>query len=143
MKTFLTLFAALAIAACGGAEKGGSGGSGAKEEEHAHAHGAHGGEVADLAPPGAAEEGEVETKLDHAAGTVTLWAVGPGGNEMTFDEPPVLNFVSDQGPVSVRGTKDGDGWVFRHDALKGETENARFRLKAGGKTYTPELTHHH
>ena len=140
MRTLMGLFAALSFAACGGEEKGGAGGG---HEGHAHEHGKYGGEIVELAPPGAADEGHVEMVVDHDAGTVTIWASNPDDTEMAFDEPPVLNFTSETGPVSVPGRKEGAGWVFTHNDLKGDPANARFRLKKGAKVYTPELAHHH
>jgi len=130
-------FLVAALAACGSEESEGNG-----HEGHSHDEAKHGGEIVELGG-GDEDEGHVEMKIDHDSGTVTIWASMPDDSVMAFDEPPVLNFKAKDAPVTVTGTKKGDSWVFEHEGLKGDPQNARFRMKRGGKTYTPELTHSH
>jgi len=83
-------------------------------------------------------------KHDEEAGTMTVWAyAGEAMAEAKLDEPPVLNSVGESGPQQLTAEQDGGAWTFRDDALKGEPEGARLRLRAGGRTYTPALPHAH
>jgi hypothetical protein len=88
-------------------------------------------------------EGHLEVKLDHDAGTATIWASTNARADLGLDEAPVLNFASDGKPVQVTGEGEGHMWVFTHEALKGEPHNAKFKLKVGGRTFTPKWAHEH
>ena len=107
----------------------------------AHAHEAkHGGELTELG----AHEGFLETKLDHDAGTLSVWIYL--GEEMTDTRPaaaPVLNLMTKDGAKSLTAVEQSGVWVFSDTALKGEPEKARFRFTVGGTIYTPALAHEH
>ena len=126
------------VAGCGGngeAEKA-NGENGKKAHEEEGKHGGH------LEPLGD-DEAHVEMKVDHAAGTVQLWIYDGDVNKCAADEAPVLNAKYASGLVRLTATAGGEDcdWLIRDDALKAEPEQARFLLKIGGKTYTPELVH--
>ena len=64
------LIAGLFLGACGDKAADSDGGTEKQEEHDEHAHAAkHGGDLVALG----AHEGFIEVKLDHAAGTVTIW----------------------------------------------------------------------
>jgi len=135
MRYAILCAALVALAACG---------NDAHEEEHAeeaHAHAAqHGGEIVVVVEHGLF----LEVKHDEEAGAMTVWAyAGEAMADAKLDEPPVLNFVGESGPTQLTAEQAGGAWTFRDDALKGEPEGARLRLRAGGKTYTPALPHAH
>ncbi|MEM8884327.1 MAG: hypothetical protein AAGD14_09675 [Planctomycetota bacterium] len=137
MTRLMTALLAATLLACGDHGHGHDHGHGSHDHHHDPKHGGH---LTELG----AHEGFLETKLDHAAGTLTIWIYL--GEEMIDTQParePVLNLKTKDGPKSLTAKREGDHWVFRDDALKSDPEEARFRIVAGGKTYTPELVHHH
>ena len=134
MKTILAFLVALAVAGCGAdhdhSEDGGGG--------HDHSpH--HDGTLLDLGD----HEGHLEVVLDHGAGTMTIWLSNPDRKDLTPDEAPVFSFVADGKPKQLTGKGSGAKWVFTDEALKGEPEKAKFRVKANGTTYTTAFDHAH
>jgi len=130
------LVAGLFLGACGDKAADSDGGAEKHEEHDEHAHAAkHGGDLLELG----AHDGFLEVLLDHANGTVTIWPyLGDEMKDVKLSKDPVLNFKSSVGPVQVTGKLRPDlGWVFTHEALKGEPEGARFRIVMAGKTYNP------
>ena len=138
MKTLILFLAPLiALAACS-YEKSPDG-EGEAHEEHAHAA-KHDGTLIALGD----HEGFLEFKLDHDAGALSVWVYM--GEEMTpasLDAAPVLNMKTEAGPKQLTGKGSGGTWTFRDEVLKGEPEEARFRILVGGKTYSPEWEHDH
>ena len=135
----LTVSLAVALAACGKDDHDDhdhDDGNGCGHEEHEARHGGH------LIEFGS-HEGHVEVKIDHDAGTVTMWVYDDEMNDLALDGAPVMNFTGADGPVQVEGKGSGASWTFTHGALKGEPENARFKLVANGKPYTPKWEHAH
>lgn len=138
---FLTVLAvSLAVAACGDDH----------DHDHDHDHGGcgeghshdapHGGEVIGL---GDKHLAHVEVKLDHDAGTLTLYVYDADMKKTKADAAPLLRFQADGRPVEVKAEGSGHTWTFTHAGLKGEPEGARFEVRVGGKAYTPEWHHHH
>ena len=132
----LALFLLPFAIACGGddATPAGCG----TDDDHDHSA-KHGGELMTLGD----HEGHVEMKLDHDSSSVTIWLSTTKREDLEADEAPVLNFMSVGEPVSVTGKGAGAKWVFTHDALAGEPENGKLRIKIGGRTFTPKLVHSH
>jgi hypothetical protein len=91
--------------------------------------------------PGATAEAGPSAETAPAA--APLPANGP------HDEPPVINLVLDEETVKAIGERKMDladgapSWHFEHDALLGEPERARFRLRVGGRTFVPDFHHTH
>ena len=136
MKHLLCSLLVLAVA-CGkdndDRENGGCG-------ETGHDHSAqHGGNVQVLGD----HEGHVEMKVDHDATTITIWISDNDRKAMGLDEAPVLTYVSMGDPAEVKGAGGPSKWTFKHDDFVGDIENAKFRLKIGGKTFTPRMAHDH
>jgi len=139
---FLMVPLALALAGCGDKAPVDDGKQPEAETEDAHAHAAkHGGELLELG----AHDGFLEAKMDHAAGTVTVWAtLGEEMKDTKFAEAPVLNLKAGGKPKQLTATAQDDGsWIFSDAALKEEIEGARFRVVVGGQTYSPEWAHAH
>jgi len=119
-------------------------GAGTKEPEahDDHAHAAkHDGDLLELG----AHEGFLEVKMDHDAGTVTIWSyLGEEMKDTKLGDVPVLNFKAADKPMQLKGKLQSDGsWQFADASLKGEPEGARFRIVMAGKTYSPEWSHSH
>jgi len=119
-------------------------GDGAKEPEghDDHAHAAkHDGDLLELG----AHEGFLEVKMDHDAGTVTIWSyLGEEMKDTKLGDVPVLNFKAEGKPMQLKGKLQSNGsWQFVDASLKGEPEGARFRIVMAGKTYSPEWGHTH
>ena len=108
-------------------------------EEHSEHASQHGGEMTILGDHAA----HFEVKHDDGAGTVTVWVSDGDMKPTKPDEAPVLNFVTDAGPQSITATEKDGAWVFSHEALKDEPQKARFLLKIGGKSYSPDFAHKH
>lgn len=108
-----------------------------REDDHHH-EARHGGDMVELGD----HEGFMEVKIDHDAGTLTIWLSGEDG-ALAADKAPVLSFVADGKPVQVEGKGSGDKWVFTHAGLKGEPEKVKFSVTASGKTFRPKFDHHH
>jgi hypothetical protein len=132
----------LVLAACGGGEEPAP--TAAQDpltDRNAH-NGPNGGHVVALG-----SEGLMEVKVDHTAGTVTVWIFRDRQFEETIqpDEEPVFNFVhKTKGPLQMTGEEYDDGWIFWDDeVLKDEFKTARFRVKLKGKTFAPPFVHSH
>ncbi len=110
-------------------------------DPNAH-NGPNGGHVVALG-----SEGFLEVKVDHTAGTVTIWIFRDKGFEETIppDEEPVFNFVhKTKGPMQMVGEEYDDAWIFWDDeVLKDEFKSARFRVKLKGKNFAPPFAHSH
>lgn len=130
----LTIAIALALVACGGEEEGHEGHGEAGHEAH---EARRGGTLVEFGD----HEGHVEVKHDDAAGKVSIWVYDAEMNELALDGAPVLNFTGPDGPCQVEGKGEGAAWTFEHEDLKGEPGNARFKLVAGGRPYTPSWEH--
>jgi hypothetical protein len=144
MRHFAFLTALLfALAACGEEHdhSADDGHDHAAEEEGAHEEHAaqNGGELLELGE----HEGHAEVKLDHDNGVLALWLWNAEMKPWTADKPPVLNFTLDGKPHSLTAEGEGAEWMFTHEALKGEPENVRFRVSAGGTTYQAQWMHQH
>ena len=88
----------------------------------------------------------LEEHSEHASqhgGEMTILGDHAAHFEVKHDEAPVLNFVTDAGPQSITATEKDGAWVFSHEALKDEPQKARFLLKIGGKSYSPDFAHKH
>ena len=109
------------------------------QEEHAEHAAQHGGELTILGDHAA----HFEVMHDDGAGTVTAWIYDGDMKPAKPDEAPVFNFVTEDGPQSLTAVEKDGAWFFSHEALKGEPEKARFLLKLGGKSYSPEFAHKH
>ncbi|MHC4958155.1 MAG: hypothetical protein ACYTGN_07240 [Planctomycetota bacterium] len=135
MKTLFAFLLALAVAGCGGEHEHSGDGCG----EGAHDHSPHDGTLLDLGD----HEGHLEVVLDHGSGTATIWLSTPERKDLKAEEAPVFSFVADGKPKQVTGKGSGAKWVFTDEALKGEPEKAKFRVKANGTTYTTAFDHAH
>jgi hypothetical protein len=109
------------------------------ENEHADHAAQHGGEISILGDHAA----HLEVIHDDEAGTVTVWIFDGDMKPAEPDAAPVFNFVTEEGPQSLEATKKEGAWVFSGEALKGEPQKARFLLKVGGKSYSPDFAHKH
>ena len=114
------------------------GGDGCGEAAHDHSA-KHGGEVSLLGD----HEGHIEVKVDHDASTITIWISDNDRKDKDLDEAPILTYMSMGDPAQVKGTGGPSKWTFKHDDFVGKIENAKFRLKMGGKTFTPKMAHEH
>ena len=116
----LTLFLA---AACGADEAPKEGGSASAPEP------AHGGQMIPLTI-----EGWFELHIGHGTVTISVWPVRADGSELKLSAPPTLTWPGD--PVVVlSGTRKGAGWVFEHDALRGEPEGEKFGLRVADEDF--------
>jgi hypothetical protein len=132
-------FLLLPLAACGKHDE--HDGHEHEAEAHGHAHEPkHGGEILAVGD----HELFLEVVHDDRKGELKLWVyTGEGMEDAKLDGAPLLNIAGPVGPLRVVGEPEGEAWIFRGPALKEEPKGARFRLTAGGKTYTPALTHEH
>jgi hypothetical protein len=93
------------------------------------------------------DQGFLEVKTNHMAGTVTMWVYKDKTFEETIplDEEPIFNFVHKKaGPMQIVGEEYDDSWMFwDDDALKDEFKSARFRIKLNGKNFSPPFVHSH
>ena len=120
-----------------------------KDDGHDHDHGCgggahdhsakHGGTVSVLGD----HAGHLEVKVDHDATTITIWISDNDRKDMNLDEAPVLTYMSMGDPAEVKGKGGPSKWVFKHDDFAGDVENAKFRLKMGGNTFSPKMAHDH
>jgi len=144
LTTALVLFS-LALVGCGKAEEGQGEQpeQGEQAEEQPEEHGAHeakhGGELVALGDHAA----HIEVLHDDGAGTVTVYVYDGAVEPMEPDAAPVFNFVTDEGPQSVTAVATDGAWIFTHEALKDEPQKARFLVKLGGKSYSPDFAHKH
>jgi len=132
----------LALTACGKEEAPVAEKPAAEAAPEAGAHnGPNGGHVVMLGE----EEAFLEVKIDHMAGTVTLWVYKDKTCEETIpiDEEPVFNIVTEAGPMQMVGEEYDDSWIFFDDILKKEPKSARFRIKIKGKAFAPPFVHSH
>jgi hypothetical protein len=106
---------------------------------HDHTRGPWGGMIVVLGN----HEGHIELLPNHEGGAVTIYVYDKDMNEVSLDEPPVLNFVSVDGPVQLEGEGEESEWCFFDDTLKKDFKQLRFRLVMGGKTFTPVWDHVH
>ncbi len=115
----LTLFL---VAACGGGE--------AEPEGRASAPApAHGGMLIPLTV-----EGWFELHIGHGTGTISIWPVRQDGTELKLAAAPTLTWPGD--PVVVlSGTRKGAGWLFEHEALRGEPKGEEFGLRVAGEDF--------
>ena len=92
-------------------------------------------------------EGFLEVKTNHMAGTVSMWVYKDKKCEepIALDEEPIFNFVhKTSGPMQIVGEEYDDSWMFWDDeALKDEFKSARFRVKLNGKNFAPPFVHSH
>ena len=140
MRTVATVTALLfAFAACGREEHDHE--HDGEEEAHEHEEHAaeHGGDLVEFGN----HEGHLEVKIDHDTGTMTVWVYDGEMKALALDSAPVLNFTAGGAPKQIEGKGKGSEWTFTDDALKGEPENVRFKLVAGGRPYTPSWEHAH
>lgn len=139
MKTLILLLVPfLALAGCG--ENNDEDGDSREAEAHPEHEAKYGG---DLLPLGD-HEGFLEVKLNHDAGMLALWVyMGEEMKPASLDKPPVLNLKTDAGPKQLTGEGADDEWTFSDECLKGEPEDARFRVVVGGKSYSPKWGHSH
>lgn len=113
-----------------------------EHDEHAAPHG---GELVELAGGSI----HVEFIHDEAAGTLVVHLFDGAMKPIMVTEVPVLNLKTAGGPKQMSGVAATQGaagssqWNFRDDALKGHPEDARLRVSVAGKTYNPEVPHHH
>ncbi len=125
MIAILTLFLA---AACGGGETEPEGRASAPEP-------AHGGTMIELTA-----EGWFELLIGHGTGTISIWPVQADGTELKLATPPTLTWPGD--PVVVlSGTRKGTGWLFEHEALRGEPKGDEFSLRVAGEDF--DIGHSH
>ena len=110
-----------------------------EQEAHDHEKGPWGGTIVILGD----HEGHIELLPNHDGGAVTIYVYDKDMNEVSLDEPPVMNFVGPDGPVQLEGEGEGAEWCFFDDTLKKEFKQLRFRLVMGGKTFTPVWDHVH
>ena len=116
----LTLFL---TAACGGDEAQQESGPATAPEP------AHGGLVFPLTV-----EGWFELHIGHGTGTISIWPVQADGTELKLATPPTLTWPGD--PVVVlSGTRKGTGWLFEHEALRGEPKGEKFGLRVAGEEF--------
>ena len=147
MKAYIWIGMALllALTACGKEEKP------AAEEPATEESGAAPAAAAQTGPNGGhvvmlgEEAAYLEVKINHMAGTVTLWVYGNKKMEETIpiDEEPVFNIVTKTGPMQLVGEEYDDSWIFFDDVLKEEPKSARFRVKVNGQTFAPPFAHSH
>jgi len=133
----------LALFGCGESHEGHGehAGEGDGHEETAHdTHSAkHGGELVPLGDHAA----HIEVLHDDEAGIVTVYVYDGSLSSMEPDEAPTLNFVTDEGPQQLTAVSQDGAWVFTHEALKDEPQKARFLVKLGSKSYSPDFAHKH
>ena len=119
MIAILTLFLA---AACGGGEAEPEGRASAPEP-------AHGGMMVELTA-----EGWFELLIGHGTGTISIWPVQQDGTELKLSASPTLTWPGD--PVVVlSGTRKEAGWLFEHEALRGEPKGEEFGLRVAGEDF--------
>jgi len=134
----------LALAACGKEKDPAAEEPVAKESATPDAgakNGPNGGHVVMLGE----EAAYLEVKINHMAGTVTLWVFKDKKMEETIpiDEEPVFNIVTKAGPMQLVGEEYDDSWIFFDDVLKEEPKSARFRVKVNGNVFAPPFVHSH
>ena len=101
----------------------------------------HGGTVIALALDGVF----LEVVHDAEFGAVAAYPIDVDGDALPVDEPPVLNVTGPDGPVMLVATEESwlgevdGGWHVADDALLDALPAARFRLRLGGRAYTPSL----
>ena len=105
-------------------------------EGHDHGEAPHGGHVVILGDHAA------HLEIAHGdGGELIVYGLDADMEPLGLDEAPVLNLLTDEGSVAVRGTAGADGgWVLEHDALMDHDVTGRFRLRLGGKTYSAEYS---
>lgn len=105
---------------------------------HDHDNAPHGGHVVVLG------DHVAHLEIAHGEGSdLVLYALDVDMQPAAFDVAPVLSLVTDDGSVTVTGVAVADdGWRMGHDALADPDVKGRFRLKVGGKTYTPDFAAH-
>ncbi len=107
---------------------------------HDHAHKApHGGDLIALGD----HEAHAEFKLDHDAGTLTVWTYDDEIAIKNADEAPTLRMKQGNETLSLTSKGSANEWVFTHDAFKSEPGKIRFRISIGGTKFTPDWTHEH
>lgn len=88
-------------------------------------------------------EGFLEVAPNHMAGAVTIVSYDKDMIEIPMDKPPVLNFLSVDGPKQFVGEGEDAEWIFFDETLKKAFKKLRFRLVISGKTYNPIWDHIH
>jgi hypothetical protein len=115
-----------------------------KDDGHDHAaHEApHGGEILDLGG-GAAH---LEVVHDDDGGNITVYVLGADVKTPVAVEAPVVNLVTNAGPVQVPMAAIDPGadgkasaWKGSHEGLKADPLDGGIRVKIGGKTYQSRL----
>lgn len=138
----LALLAAAALAACS-SDQDPETGAPHQDGGHGHEHGPHGGHVLEL---GMEHLAHLEVLHDEAAGTLTVYVLGPDARTpLAADAPPELKLATAAGPrVLAMTDADGTGTAFAatDEALRGEP-TGRISVTVQGKAYNPDLVHDH
>ncbi len=121
-RRMIAILTLLLAAACGGGEAEPEGRASAPEP-------AHGGMLIPLTV-----EGWFELHIGHGTGTISIWPVQQDGTELKLAAAPTLTWPCD--PVVVlSGTRKGAGWLFEHEALRGEPKGEEFGLRVAGEDF--------
>lgn len=144
IRTALTVLVAAAFGACSGDHDHDQKPAAGAHAGEAHAHGPHGGHVLEL---GSAHAVHLEVVHDDSTGTLTIYVLGTDAKTaLAATKPPELKLNTSSGPkVLATKAKDASNTVFTvtDDALKGKEPEGRISIEVDGKTYNPDLEHHH
>ncbi len=138
MRILVTMLVGFALVACTGKDDHGNGHDhGAEGEGHEDHAASHGGELVEFGK----HEGHIEVVHEEETGTVRIWVSDGEMKPLSLDGAPTLSFTANGAPKQITATGSGSEWSFTDDSLKGEPENARFKLVAKGKPFTPSWEH--